>query len=140
MPIYKRCAYCGRRIRVGEECGCVSIKRDHSYYDKHKRNKESAAIYHGRKWDKSRQAALDLDQGIDVYMYQTTGEVIPADTVHHIEPLVEKPDLAYDIDNLISLSDGTHSRIEAMYRSGDPEIRDCLREMIRKGRGESKSF
>lgn len=39
-------------------------------------------------------------------------KVIPANTVHHIVPIRERPDLALDLDNGISLSREAHEIIE----------------------------
>ena len=44
----------------------------------------------------------------------------PAQQVHHIEPIVERPDLALDWDNLASVCTECHGRLNAMERSGKP--------------------
>lgn len=43
-------------------------------------------------------------------------KVIEANTVHHIIPIKERPDLALDIDNMVSLSFEAHEIIEDRHR------------------------
>jgi 5-methylcytosine-specific restriction endonuclease McrA len=37
---------------------------------------------------------------------------------HHIVPLIERPDLAYDLGNLAPLCTACHARVERMERAG----------------------
>lgn len=43
-------------------------------------------------------------------------KIISANTVHHIIPIKERPDLALDIDNMVSLSFEAHEIIEERHR------------------------
>ena len=43
-------------------------------------------------------------------------KIIDANTVHHIIPIKERPDLALDIDNMVSLSFEAHEIIEERHR------------------------
>ena len=80
---------------------------------------------------RARQQALDLDDGIDVYLYMTSGEIKAADTVHHITPLKEDWDRRLDLENLMSLHHDTHSMIEVEYKKNKPEMIEKLRKMLR---------
>ena len=133
MPIYKRCSRCGKRIPSGSRCPCQAEyqKERHREYDKYSRDKKSKDFYGSREWEAARQEALDLDGGIDVYLYMTEGAIIPADTVHHIIPLKESWERRTDPDNLMSLSHGTHSKIEHFYEAIQAEMVPKLQEMLR---------
>jgi 5-methylcytosine-specific restriction enzyme A len=134
MPIYKRCGRCGKRISSGVKCDC--FKGRHKEYDKFARDKKSDSFYHSDEWKLARKNALILDFGIDVYVYMTTGEVVLADAVHHIEPLKDNWDRRCDLSNLISLSSETHSMIEKMYEKDKEGTMKMLYEMIEKFREE----
>ena len=45
---------------------------------------------------------------------------VSAKQVHHIEPLSERPHLAYDPRNLAGLCCACHRRVEALERAGEP--------------------
>lgn len=133
MPIYKRCSRCGRRLPEGSICSC--IKQRHKEYDKLSRDKKSKQFYNGREWEAARDAAIQRDQGIDVYIYMTTGEILPADTAHHITPLKDDWNKRCDINNLMSLNHDTHSMIEQMYKKDKPGMQKQLQEMLQAYRG-----
>lgn len=126
--IYKRCSRCGKRIPSGSKCEC--LKGRHQEYDRFSRDKKSKEFYGSGEWEKARENALEADAGIDVYVYMTTGEVLAADTVHHITPLRDDWRSRNDIDNLMSLSSGTHSVIEALYKQDKEGTKKKLYEML----------
>jgi len=113
MAIYKRCSRCNNRLPSGTKCAC--LKKRHKEYDKYTRDNRSTSFYNSKEWELTRGAVLALDKGIDVYEYMTNGDVLLADTVHHIDPLKDNWDRRCDIENLMSLSSDTHSMIEQMY-------------------------
>ncbi|MDF2857678.1 MAG: hypothetical protein K0Q87_3529, partial [Neobacillus sp.] len=104
-------------------------------YDKFSRDTTSTKFYHGKQWKLTRDTILDLDK-LDVYVYMTTGEILIADTVHHIIPLKDEWDRRYDIDNLMSLSHNTHSMIESMYKVDKNGTIKTLTEMLRRYRND----
>ena len=76
---------------------------------------------------------------------------VAAAQVHHIEPLVKRPDLAFDPENLAGLCCGCHRRIEQMIRTGKPtgelfKARSPRNEgegqydVVNKGEGVSKRY
>lgn len=129
MPIYKRCSRCGKRILSGSKCSCG--KERHREYDRYSRDKKSKEFYDSSEWARSRQQALDLDDGIDVYLYMTSGEIKAADTLHHIVPLKDDWDRRLDPRNLMSLHHDTHSMIERDYKKNKPEMIEKLSKMLR---------
>ena len=129
MPIYKRCSRCGKRMEAGTVCSCQ--KERHRDYDRHGRDQKSRHYYNSNEWLSARSAALEADDGIDVYIYMTRGEVVAADTVHHIIPLKDDWSRRNDIDNLMSLNHDTHSTIERMYRDNKHKMEQDLMDMLR---------
>lgn len=143
MPIYIRCSCCGRRLPAGERCPCR--KRRHKEYDQYSRDKRSEQFYHSREWISARSAALEEDDGIDVYMYMTRQEIVLADTVHHIIPLKNDWSRRCDMSNLMSLHHDTHSYIEQRYKREKEKMQAELQEMLVRYRemkegGGQKSF
>ena len=134
MPIYKRCDRCNKRLPAGTKCDC--LKKRYKEYDKYSRDKLSESFYHSGEWITARSNALETDKGIDVYVYMTTGELVVADTVHHITPLKDDRTRRCDISNLISLAHDTHSIIESMYKQDKQKTMKMLYEMIGRYRSE----
>lgn len=130
--IYKRCSRCGKRILTGTKCDCIKdVRRE---YDKYYRNKKSAAFYASSTWKKVREATMQRYDGLDVYLYVTTGQVVKADVVHHIVPLTDDESKQYEETNLIPLSHGTHNMVHDTYGKGQEQMKemqsrlaDCLR-------------
>lgn len=133
MPIWKRCGRCGRRLLTGQNCPCA-VRTRNKEYDRDKRDKESKRFYDSAEWRRTKERVLDLD-GMDVYVYMTTGEVVAADTVHHIIPLRDDWSKRLDISNLMSLNAATHSKIESEYRRNKQKMIENLTEILREFRG-----
>jgi len=134
MPIYKQCPRCRKRLSSGTTCEC--IKQRHKEYDRYSRDITSDEFYHSDEWKLTRDTVLEIDHHIDVYAYMTTGELIIANTVHHIEPLKDDWTRRTDIDNLISLSNDTHSEIEAMYKKDKQGTMKMLNDMLWRYRND----
>ena len=132
MPINKRCFRCGARFPAATRCECV--KQRHKEYDRYSRDRKSRAFYNSSAWEHARSAALEADEGLDVYLYMTEGIVVLADTVHHIIPLQDEWEKRNDISNLMSLSGETHSMIEQMYKKDKDGMEKKLHEMLQKYR------
>lgn len=129
MPIYKRCSRCGRRIPEGQGCPCRTMR--HREYDRFSRDRKSKQFYASKEWLDAKGAVLARD-GVDVYMFMTSGKIIAPDTVHHIIPLRDDWSKRISNDNLISLSSETHSRIEQEYRKDKPSIIKKLSRMLQE--------
>lgn len=105
MIMLKSCKYCGRIHESSYDCG-----------QKPKRKKESTEITKlrtCRKWDTTRKKVLARDHYLCRICFSQ--HVINADDleVHHIEPLADNPDAAYDTDNLITLCVIHHKKADA---------------------------
>ena len=111
----------------------------HKEYDKNCRNQTSKAFYNSREWKLARAIALARDTGIDIYLYITTGKVVPADMVHHITELTEDYSKRCDLDNLISVSSKTHKTvIDQAYKNKAKKVqmqtvlRECIEEYAKR--------
>ena len=78
-------------------------------------------FYHSSEWKKLRKEILDRDKfkcqfylgrWNDGVHFPDKIKLIPANTVHHIISIKERPDLCLDKDNLVSLSFEAHEIIE----------------------------
>lgn len=100
-------------------------KRKHYNWTEEIAKGNKDAFYNSTEWDILREKVLERDKGIcqfflgrwnDGIHYPENIKIIKADTVHHIIPIKERPDLALDINNCISLSFEAHEIIEDRYR------------------------
>lgn len=110
-------------------------------YDQKIRDKESKRFLNSSAWQTIRKQTLIRDQGLDIYLFVTEHRIVRADHVHHIIPRADKPECALDINNLISLSNDTHSYIESQYRKSkeaktatQKKLKEILKVYL-KGRG-----
>lgn len=144
MPLYKRCGRCGQRIPEGTRCKCYTQR--YKEYDRLSRDKKSKQFYDSKEWMTAKSNALDADDGIDVYMYMMQGEIVRADTVHHIIPLRDDWSRRTDINNLMSLSHDSHSLIHQLYKKDKQGMQQKLSAMVNDYRqsllreGRSKKF
>lgn len=103
-------------------------------YDSHCRNQTAKAFYNSSEWNAARAKVLARNAGIDIYLYITEGVVVAANTVHHIIELSEDYSKRCDLDNLISISEATHSMISKAYKDATKKaqmqqtLRECIRE------------
>lgn len=79
------------------------------------------AFYNSTDWDILREKVLKRDKGFcqfflgkwnDGKHFPNEIKIVEAKYVHHIVPIKERPDLALDINNCISLSFEAHEIIE----------------------------
>lgn len=115
--INRICSRCGRILPVGERCSCQpAYRRDYNMFRRDKKIKEFRA---SNAWKETRRRILERDGNTDQYVLYTTGELRPGFSVHHILPLSTKEgwDKRLSQDNLITLSDDTHSSIEYRYKT-----------------------
>ncbi|CUN04371.1 HNH endonuclease [Turicibacter sanguinis] len=70
-------------------------------------------LYNSRPWRNLRLKALERDHH-ECQMCKKNpkvNKIVFANTVHHIKEVKDRPDLAMDLDNLISLCRGCHEEI-----------------------------
>lgn len=127
----KICSKCGTFYPANESCQCRSQR--HKQYDMFQRNKESQAVYHSKQWPILTQMCKARCNGIDMYKLMTTGRVVLARNglCHHIIEVTEDLRLAYDIDNLFYVGNGSHAEIHKIYNRSEKEKRE-LQDRMKK--------
>lgn len=85
--------------------------------------RDSQNFYNSAEWRAARDMTIARDGGIDVLEYLLTGRVVFPDDieVHHIEELIDAPELRSDLGNLVCLSHNNHRFIDALYNKADKE-------------------
>lgn len=126
----KRICRCGRTIpyelRYCESCSKKYEeykKNNNKLYDRTKRNKESAKVYHSPVWLKLTDECKKKFKGIDIYSYYVLGKVEYGSLSHHIEEVTESKARIYDIENLIYLTDANHATVHSEYNKGAEDKR-----------------
>lgn len=66
--------------------------------------------YKARRWERLRAQVLRRD-GYRCQLSKRYGKAVPADLVHHIYPVDEFPEYAFEPWNLISVSRGAHNKL-----------------------------
>ena len=125
---YSRCAKHHILCETGKRCPkCSQI------YNKNRADKELIKFYQSKDWKLTRDYIINYYCGIDIYALGVTGKITPCNklTVHHITPYKDNPSLGLDINNLVPVSDFSHSQIHKMYDSGK---KDEAIDIINKGR------
>lgn len=134
------CSVCGRSHTVGEPCSCAKLR--HKRYDKTQR-KASCAVYHTPEWTRVIKAVRLMAHGVDEYIYYRARRLVLLDKgqgiVHHIQPIEDAPELAFDPSNLIYVGRATHRLIHKAYDSTPREKATMQEELHRaiadRGRG-----
>ena len=109
--IYKRCPKCRKRIPSGTKCPICAEDRSNRNY---KKAEGIAKLYHTNRWRLLRDIVVSKYDGLDAYEL-SRGNIVPADTVHHIIPAKEDPSLFWSTSNLLPVSRQTHDYIHARY-------------------------
>ncbi len=73
-------------------------------------------VYDSPLWPPFREAVLDRDGSRCVLAWLVGGRCSGALHVHHIEPVEERPDLAWNLDNAISACASHHPTLESLRR------------------------
>jgi len=82
---------------------------NHNLYDKYKRNQDAKRFYNGVDWLKARKLALIRDSHLCQECLKNK-KITAAEMVHHTKTLEDYPELAYDLDNLVSLCNACHNK------------------------------
>ena len=93
-------------------------------------------LYKTKRWERKRAAVLRRDE----YLCQESkryGKTVQANTVHHIYPVEQYPELAYVDWNLISLSEANHNR---MHDRNTGEVTELGKRWQERRRREFEAF
>ena len=102
-------------------------RKRRKYYDWEKEiaKGNTDKFYHSTDFDIAREKVLTRDKYTcqfflgkwnDGIHFPNHIKIVKANTVHHIIPIKQRPDLALDIDNMISLSFEAHEIIEERHK------------------------
>lgn len=97
--------------------------------------KSSQDFYNSKEWKTARAMTLARDGRMDVWEYLISGRITYPKRVdvHHIEELIEAPQLRSSLDNLVTVSHENHRLIDALYHKGNKKlIQDILKEYVRE--------
>ena len=115
----KSCRYCGRIHPAGYVCPRRPQRRKRG-------GREAERIRSTYQWQRKREEVKERDRHLCVYCLAHGRLNYERLEAHHIIPLEERPDLAYEDDNLITLCGKDHESAEA------GEIpREELQELVR---------
>lgn len=115
----KKLCKCGAVIPARKSVCDRCASKYQRTYDRYHRKR--ADYYKDRRWPAVRSLVCDRAMGIDLYQLYKYNRLVQGRLAHHIQPLEDAPSLAYDLDNLIWLSDASHHEIHALYDSGKKE-------------------
>lgn len=117
------CGYCGI-VEKPHQCPKSSKakwNRDNKRGDKQ--------AYRTAKWQRLRAKVLLNHNYICLWSFYVKGEVVPANTVHHIVEVLDDSTLTFDENNLIPLSSAAHSIVHDLYKEDKTKIQILLRKM-----------
>ena len=115
----KICGKCGARY-AGTFCPRCEAKRQKNY-DRTERNKDRASFYNSPAWQRLTKQCKAESFGIDLYALHTTGRIVMGRLSHHIIPVGDDRGRAYDLGNLLWVSDASHAVIHRAYDASDEE-------------------
>ena len=81
-------------------------------YDLRRKDDQTVRIRSSARWQKIRRAILAASPLCQDPFGQHASDTIPSREVHHIQPLYQRPDLAFARSNLMALCARCHNRIE----------------------------
>lgn len=138
MALQRMCK-CGKLIEHDERC-CKACEEEYKkmkatsdkYYDRNKRDKRSAAFYNSAEWATVREYVIQKHKGLDLYAYFVERKIVYAEAVHHVVELKEDWDLRLDINNLVPLSNKSHSKIHKLYKKDKKGTQTLLMDLKKK--------
>jgi 5-methylcytosine-specific restriction enzyme A len=107
-----------RKVPTARAPGTPTKRDTDRLYDRTRRDRESTRFYHSKVWLDFKEIVL-ADEPY-CRRCRALGLWEPARTVHHVEPLRERPDLALDQSNAEPLCLSCHARHEAQERGRQP--------------------
>ena len=110
--LMKICAKCGKKLIQGVRCSCQNER--HKEYNKHCRDNKKNNFYRQTVWTALVKMVKARANGLDE-LSLSEGKFEEGNTVHHIYPIEERPDLKTSLDNLIYLSAKNHNRVHKIY-------------------------
>lgn len=127
MAIYRRCVRCNELF---EGCKCPNCSK------KRKRIQainETKRVYNSYTWQQCRANVRLKYMDYDIWLLGAgQAYVCKKPIIHHILEREERPDLLFDIDNLIPVCKESHEEIHQWYKTD----REAALNRIEKGKAE----
>lgn len=111
--LMRKCPRCGKVIKQGDPCCSVSEKNKE--YDRFHRNKESRAVYKDKRWEVARKQCREKANDIDLFYLYKNKKIKKGTLAHHIVEVTEDKEKAYDVNNLVWLTEASHAAIHKAY-------------------------
>lgn len=112
----RKCTICGRIIPQGSICPCLRDRTQE--YNKQYKDQGRREIYDSKRWRSLTKVIAQHANNLDE-VERAKGNIVFGRISHHIIPVSERPDLAFNPDNIIFVSDRTHSEIHRAYDQGE---------------------
>lgn len=141
--MYKTCPHCSLRLIPYEDKYCSECQEevDKQKKDKYKKykslriDKDIQKIYTGKLWIKTRELVKAKQMGLCLYSYFVLNKIAYAEVYHHIIPIKQDINKAYDGNNIIGLTKSVHQNIHIEYDKGnqnEKEMQDLLFSLVSK--------
>lgn len=108
----RKCTICGRIIPQGSICPCQRERTRE--YNKQYKDQGRREIYDSKRWRMLSKVIATKANNLDE-VELSKGNIVFGRISHHIIPVSERPDLAYQLNNIIFVSDRTHAEIHRAY-------------------------
>lgn len=137
ISLKKMCPRCNTNVidysaKYCDECGknVAKEKADRNReYDKNVR--KNVNVYSSKQWHVVRQQALARDKGLCMYCYNKYNKISYASMVHHIRTVNDSIELAYNVNNLVSLCRCCHDDIHKFYDTNDKVKQETEMELYK---------
>lgn len=133
--VLKKYCRCGLLIPAADKyCPtCMEAYREQASrrmatYDKTKR--KHVDIYNSVRWERLTELCRSRFMGLDVWALIAEERIVIGSMSHHIVPIEDSKQKAFDISNLVYLSEGTHKRIHKLYRLSEESKRETQRKLM----------
>lgn len=136
VPLLKKCNYigCNANILVTEKY-CYRHKgydkEKYIEYSKRRTDKREASFYNSKEWKELRDYIMHRQFGLDILEW-SKGNIVKAETYHHIIEVKDDWELRLNEDNIIGLSYQNHRNIHMIMNNGDKEkVQEQLKVILK---------
>lgn len=133
MAIYKICPRCRNKYQYGESCsnGCYEKQKREGNREYDRTSRKNSEIYNSTSWKRIRTLCFNKHNYLCLWNYFKHKKISKAEMIHHIVEIDDDPGRAYDLSNLIPLSDEAHREIHMLYKKDKAGTQRELFEMIK---------
>ena len=102
-----------------------SDKQRYKQYKATRTDKKEQALYKSAIWYSVKESVISSCFGIDIYKFYTENLIETVELVHHIIEVKEDWNKRLDTDNLIALTEESHSKIHHIYNQSKEAKKEC---------------